>query len=119
MITDEDREMADQALMRELLTFAGFTLLGVAGSIFTVVCFLMDPRACLVAFATGSPCCLLSPCYRELIQFAEPTRIIKENINIYVPGIYVEPGGKLKEYLPTFEEMDCLYDLVSEFMTLE
>jgi hypothetical protein len=40
--------------MEELKVYAGYTLLVVAFSIFTVVCFMMDPRACLVAFSTGT-----------------------------------------------------------------
>ena len=119
VITDEDRAKAKQALLKELLIYAGYTLLVVAGSIFTVVCFLLDPRACLVAFASGSPCCLICPCYRDLMQYTEPAKLIRANVNIYVPGIYIEEGGKLKEYPPTPEEMDCLYDLVSEFMSID
>ncbi|XP_076445729.1 uncharacterized protein LOC143283399 [Babylonia areolata] len=119
VITDEDREKAEQAVLKELLTYAGYTLLAVGASIFTVVCFLLDPRACLVAFSTGSPCCLIFPCYRNLMQYTDPAKLIRANVNVYVPGIYVEEGGRLREYPPTPEEMDCLYDLVSEFMTVE
>ena len=118
MISDEDRKAANQALMKELLTYAGYTLLVVAGSIFTIVCFLIDPRACIVAFSTGSPCCLICPCYRNLMQYTDPAKLIRANVNIYVPGIYIEEGGKLKQYPPSPEEMDCLYDLVSEFMSI-
>ena len=118
MITDEDRKAANQAIMWELLTYAGYTLLAVVFSIFTIVCFLVDPRACLVAFSTGSPCCLLCPCYHDLMQYTDPAKLIRANVNIYVPGVYIEEGGKMKQYPPTAEEMDCLHDLVSEFMSV-
>lgn len=62
-------------------------------------------------------------CFRRLLQnlmkYTDPAKLVKANVNLYVPGIYIEKGGRLRQYPPSPEELECLYDLVSEFMTIE
>lgn len=64
VITEEERSAADQAILKETLTYAGYTLLVALAFIVVTICFVTDPRTCIIAFGSGSPCCLLCPCYR-------------------------------------------------------
>ena len=52
------------------------------------------------------------------MKYTDPSKLIKANVNIYVPGVYVEESGRLRQYPPTPQEMECMYDLVSEFLEM-
>ncbi|GFS04410.1 hypothetical protein ElyMa_006494400 [Elysia marginata] len=77
VITEEDLNLADQELNRELLRYAGWTLLSVLFFLVLVYCAVSDPRAFVIAFATGMPCCLMCPCIKSLYKYTNPYEMIK------------------------------------------
>uniref|UniRef100_A0A2C9LCL6 Uncharacterized protein n=1 Tax=Biomphalaria glabrata TaxID=6526 RepID=A0A2C9LCL6_BIOGL len=116
VITDDDLYKADEHLTQEILCYAGYTFLAVLFFIFLIACFVFDPRAFVIAFGTGSPCCLLSPCITSLYKYTDPSQLIQASSNKYVPGIIVEDDGSLKSYEPSPEELEYLFELINEFM---
>ncbi|CAG5116875.1 unnamed protein product, partial [Candidula unifasciata] len=118
VITEEDLFKADEQLTKEILWYAGYTALTVVIFLVIVACFASDPRACIVAFGTGSPCCLLCPCIKSLYKYTDPAKLIQASINTYVPGILVEDDGSMQMYEPSAEETDLLFELINEFMTI-
>ncbi|RUS75903.1 hypothetical protein EGW08_016336 [Elysia chlorotica] len=116
VINEEDLLKADQELNRELLRFAGWTLLSVVFFLILVYCAVSDPRAFVVAFATGMPCCLLCPCVKNLYKYTNPYKVIQDSVNTLVPGVLQNDDGTLKTYEPSDEEISSLYELVNELM---
>ncbi|GFO20815.1 hypothetical protein PoB_004732000 [Plakobranchus ocellatus] len=118
VITEEDLLLADQELNRELLRYAGWTLFSVVLFLILVYCAVTDPRAFIVAFGTGMPCCLMFPCIKSLYKFTNPYKIIQASVNKYVPGILQNDDGTLKTYEPSDEEIASLYELINEVVSL-
>ncbi|XP_059175277.1 uncharacterized protein LOC131955256 [Physella acuta] len=118
VITDEDLYKADEILTKEILWYAGYTLLSVVVFLVLVACLALDPRAFIIAFGTGSPCCLLCPCIKSLYKYTDPAKLIQASANKYVPGILIEDDGTIKQYDPSPDEMEALFELVNEFMTI-
>ncbi|XP_005095064.1 uncharacterized protein LOC101854629 [Aplysia californica] len=118
VITEDDRHKADEEMVRELLHYAGYTLLGVLLFLIIIGCFASDPRACVVAFGTGSPCCLLCPCIKSLYKYTNPSKLIQDSANTYVPGVLIEDDGTVTAYEPSPEETQTLYELINEFMSI-
>lgn len=116
VITNDDLYKADEHMTKEILWYAGYTALTVAIFLILVACFASDPRAFIIAFGTGSPCCLLSPCVKNLYKYTDPAKLIQMSINTYVPGLLVEDDGSMQMYEPSGEEIDLLYELINELI---
>ena len=86
VITEEDRHKADQQMYQEVLHYAGYTALIVLVVLLTVLCAATDPRSFVIAFGTGSPCCLLSPCVRRLYRYTNTKQILQvSGMGVYDP----------------------------------
>ncbi|KAK6184847.1 hypothetical protein SNE40_007218 [Patella caerulea] len=114
IISEEDILRGRKQRIKSILTYLGFTLLAVLGFSITAFCFLTDPKSCIIAFGTGSPCCLIiCPCILHFVKrFLTPGAMIRDNTNKFIPGMMVHPDGRLETYDPTPEEIEAIMDIV-------
>lgn len=96
------------------MLYAGLTLVSVVCISVIALCFLKDPKSCLMAFGSGCPCCFFCcPC---LVRFAEkylnPERIVKDNMNKYIPGVIVHDDGKIEHYEPSAKEIERMGEVI-------
>ena len=96
MISDDDLAKADAQAGMELLHYAGWTCLSVLLFLVLLACFASDPKACIMAFGTGSPCCLLCPCYRKLIRFTDPSKLISVRVQLTVYNSSTHPSAEAR-----------------------
>ncbi|XP_033725482.1 uncharacterized protein LOC117315409 [Pecten maximus] len=120
VITESDRDNARNAQLKTILIFTGSTLLTVLMFSGIMFCFLRDPKACIVAFGTGCPCLLVVfPCVMKCLdRYLNPARMVKENLNRYLPGVIIHEDGTLEKYNTTPEEIECMKEIISEVMEM-
>ena len=96
--------------------YLGTTMLTTAGFIFIAVCFARDPMACIFAFGTGCPCCIICcPCIRKFTdKYLDPKKLVQDSMNKYMPGAIVNDDGTMDYYEPTFEEIEILMEIIEE-----
>ncbi|XP_060558059.1 uncharacterized protein LOC132718383 [Ruditapes philippinarum] len=116
-VSDDEIRRAQLNTYKQAAEYAGWTLLSVAFFVFVGICFLRDPVACIFAFGTGCPCCLICcPCIRAFTdKYLDSKKIVREQTNKYMPGIIVNDDGTIDHYDPTPDELDALVELMSEF----
>ncbi|XP_046329917.2 uncharacterized protein LOC124113559 isoform X1 [Haliotis rufescens] len=121
VINQEEILRAKHLYMKNILTYVGITLGAVFLFVIIAFCFLVNPKQCIIAFGTGSPCCLIiSPCILKCVEkFLDPGKIVQGQMNRYVPGVVIDETGKVAEtYEPTPEELQALQELVEEVMEM-
>ncbi|XP_050397090.2 uncharacterized protein LOC126815473 isoform X2 [Patella vulgata] len=114
IISEEDILRGRKQRVKSILKYLGLTLLAVLGFSVVAFCFLTDPKSCIIAFGTGSPCCLIiCPCILHFVKrFLTPGAMIRDNTNKFIPGMMVHPDGRLETYDPTPEEIEAIMDIV-------
>ncbi|CAC5395660.1 unnamed protein product [Mytilus coruscus] len=51
----------------------------------------------------------MCPCLmNQLKMYLEPNKIVQDQMNTYMPGLIIHEDGKLENYKPTPEEMECI-----------
>ncbi|XP_067653149.1 uncharacterized protein [Haliotis asinina] len=121
VINREEILRAKHLYMKNILMYVGITLGAVFLFVVIAFCFLVNPKQCIIAFGTGSPCCLIiSPCILKCVEkFLDPGKIVQGQMNRYVPGMVIDEKGKVAEtYEPTPEELQALQELVEEVMDM-
>lgn len=115
-VTDEDLKKAKLNTYTEVAKYVGMTALSVLVFVTIGICFLRDPVGCIFAFGTGCPCCLLCcPCVRAFTdKYLNMKRIVREQMNKYMPGVIVNDDGTLDFYDPTPDELDLLLEIIDE-----
>ncbi|XP_045184025.2 uncharacterized protein LOC123542303 [Mercenaria mercenaria] len=115
-VSDEELQKAQRHKYKQIAIYAGWTLLSVFFFVFVGICFLRDPVACIFAFGTGCPCCLICcPCVRAFTdKYLDTKKIMREQMNKYMPGVIVNDDGTLERYEPTPDELDTLAELIDE-----
>ena len=70
---------------------------------------------CVIAFVTGCPCFLICvPVCRRF--YLDPAKILRDNINVYVPGVIVHEDWTIEDYEVSPEEIDCIIEIIDEAM---
>ncbi|XP_060066034.1 uncharacterized protein LOC132546337 [Ylistrum balloti] len=120
VITELDRDNARKAQLKTIMIFAGSTLLTVLMFSAIMFCFLRDPKSCIVAFGTGCPCLIvIFPCVMKCLdKYLNPARMVKENLNRYLPGVIIHEDGTVEKYDTTPEEIECITEIIDEVMGL-
>ncbi|XP_069102269.1 uncharacterized protein [Argopecten irradians] len=120
VITDADRASGKNAQVKNILIFTGSTLLTVLMFTAIAFCFLRDPKSCIVAFGTGCPCLLVVfPCIMKCLdKYLNPGRMVKENINTYLPGVIINEDGTVEKYDASPEEIECMTEIIGEIMEM-
>ncbi|OWF51470.1 uncharacterized protein LOC110449110 isoform X2 [Mizuhopecten yessoensis] len=118
VISEADRDNARDAQTKTILIFTGSVLLTVLMFSGITFCFLRDPKACIVAFGTGCPCLLVViPCVMKCLdKYLNPAKIVKENLNRYMPGVIIHEDGTIEKYDASPEEIECITEIVQEVM---
>lgn len=115
-VTDDEVQQGKYRKYIKIAEYVGFTLLSVLGFVLIGYCFLRDPVACIFAFGTGCPCCLICcPCFRAFTdKYLDVKRLVKDSMNKYMPGVIVKEDGTLDYYEPTAEEVEILHEILEE-----
>ena len=115
-VTDEDIAAGRSRGLTETAEYLGITLLSVAGFIFVGICFIRDPVACVFAFGTGCPCCLICcPCIRAFTdKYLDTKKLVRDSMNKYMPGVIVKEDGSMDFYEATSEEIEILHEIIEE-----
>ena len=73
---------------------------------------------CVIAFVTGCPCFLICVpvCRRFYDKYLDPAKIVRDNINVYLPGVIVHEDGTIEDYEVSPEEIDCIVEIIDEAM---
>ncbi|XP_071140755.1 uncharacterized protein [Mytilus edulis] len=113
-IDANDIKGADKSQIKFILKMIFVTLGTILLISLIAYCFIKDPKTCIIAFGSGCPCLLyMCPCLmNKLKMYLEPNKIVQDQMNTYMPGLIIHEDGKLENYKPTPEEMECILDIV-------
>ncbi|XP_041367263.1 uncharacterized protein LOC121381908 isoform X2 [Gigantopelta aegis] len=116
VISQEEVLRAKHLYIKKVLMYVGITIASVF--VFTVIAifFITDPKSCILAFATGSPCCLvLSPCIvKGLSQFLNPGQVVRDQMNTYLPGMLIDRDGNIELYEITPGEIEAVQVMIND-----
>ncbi|KAH3697925.1 hypothetical protein DPMN_085437 [Dreissena polymorpha] len=117
-VSDDDLRKTNLMQYKHILKYVGMTLLSVVGFVFIGACFIRDPIACIFAFGTGCPCCIICcPCIRSFTdKYLNVKRLVRDSMNRYMPGVIVKDDGTLDYYEPTTEELEIMMEIMEEIM---
>ncbi|CAC5388027.1 unnamed protein product [Mytilus coruscus] len=113
-VDTKDIKEADKSQIKFILKMIFVTLGSILLISLIAYCFVKDPKTCIIAFGSGCPCLLyMCPCLmNRLKMYLEPNKIVQDQMNTYMPGLIIHEDGKLENYKPTPEEMECILDIV-------
>lgn len=117
VITADDKIKAQAQKAKTILLYVGTTVLSVVGFSLLAFCFIKDPLAFIIAFATGCPCFLIIiPCITSRVRKFQQNseKLLKENVNMYMPGIIIHEDGTVEHYQTTPEEVEAVMDIIDE-----